>query len=90
MGAGKGGVVSITVADSTPGVPAAELGEVLKPFYRPEYARPRETGGAGLGLAIVKTCVEACAGTVQYRNRSTKGLEAEIRLPAARSFARQA
>jgi len=40
-------------------------------------------GGAGLGLAIVKTCVEACGDTVQCRNRSPKGLEAEIRLPAA-------
>ena len=32
------------------------------PFYRPEAARTRETGGAGLGLAIVRTCVEACSG----------------------------
>jgi two-component system sensor histidine kinase CpxA len=79
----KGGVVSITVADNGPGIPPAELEEVFKPFYRPEFARQRETGGVGLGLAIVKTCVEACGGTVQCRNRSPKGLEAEIRLPAA-------
>jgi two-component system sensor histidine kinase CpxA len=80
----KGGVVSITVADNGPGIPAAELEEVFKPFYRPEFARQRETGGVGLGLAIVRTCVEACGGTVQCRNRSPKGLEAEIRLPAAK------
>ena len=79
----KGGVVSITVADNGPGIPAAELEEVFKPFYRPELARQRETGGVGLGLAIVKTCVEACGGTVQCRNHSPKGLEAEIRLLAA-------
>jgi two-component system sensor histidine kinase CpxA len=78
----KDGVVSITVADNGPGIPPAELEEVFKPFYRPEFARQRETGGVGLGLAIVKTCVEACGGTVQCRNRSPKGLEAEIRLPA--------
>lgn len=80
----KGGVVSITVADNGPGIPASELEEVFKPFYRPEFARQRETGGVGLGLAIVRTCVEACGGTVQCRNRSPKGLEAEIRLPAAK------
>ena len=80
----KEGVVSITVADSGPGIPAAELEEVFKPFYRPELARQRETGGVGLGLAIVKTCVEACGGSVKCRNRSPKGLEVEIRLPAAR------
>ena len=80
----KGGVVSITVADNGPGIPASELEEVFKPFYRPEFARQRETGGVGLGLAIVRTCVEACGGTVKCRNRSPKGLEAEIRLPAAK------
>jgi len=80
----KSGVVSITVADNGPGIPASELEEVFKPFYRPEFARQRETGGVGLGLAIVRTCVEACGGTVQCRNRSPKGLEAVIRLPAAK------
>ena len=79
----RGGVVSISVADNGPGIPASELEEVFKPFYRPEFARQRETGGVGLGLAIVRTCVEACGGTVECRNHSPKGLEAEIQLPAA-------
>ena len=77
-------VVSVTVADNGPGLPTAELEEVFKPFYRPEFARQRETGGVGLGLAIVKRCVEACGGTVSCRNRSPKGLEIEIRLTAAK------
>jgi signal transduction histidine kinase len=75
---GKNGMVSIIVGDSGPGIPPAEIDEVFKPFYRPELARQRETGGVGLGLAIVKTCVEACGGTVHCRNRSHKGLEVEI------------
>lgn len=81
----KEGMVSITVADTGPGIPEAELEGVFKPFYRPELARQRETGGVGLGLAIVRTCIEACGGTVQCRNRSPKGLEVEIRLPAAKT-----
>jgi two-component system sensor histidine kinase CpxA len=81
----KDGMVSITVADQGPGIPETELEAVFKPFYRPEFARQRETGGVGLGLAIVRTCVEACRGTVECRNRSPKGLEVEIRLPAARA-----
>jgi two-component system sensor histidine kinase CpxA len=79
---GSGGV-AITIADSGPGVPDSELEEIFKPFYRPEFARQRETGGAGLGLAIVKSCIEACGGSVACRNRSPKGLEVEMRLPAA-------
>jgi two-component system sensor histidine kinase CpxA len=80
--ANGGGEVSITVCDQGPGLPEPELEEIFKPFYRPEFARQRETGGAGLGLAIVKTCVEACGGTVACRNRTPRGLEVEIRLAA--------
>ena len=79
----KDGMVSITVADNGPGIPEAELESVFKPFYRPELARQRETGGVGLGLTIVRTCIEACGGAVHCRNRSPKGLEVEIKLPIA-------
>jgi two-component system sensor histidine kinase CpxA len=76
-------VVVITVADYGPGVPPQELSEILKPFYRPETARQRETGGAGLGLAIVNTCMNACGGEVLCRNRVPKGFEVEMRVPLA-------
>ena len=79
----KDGMVSITVADCGPGIPEAEMESVFKPFYRPEPARQRETGGVGLGLTIVRTCIEACGGAVHCRNRSPRGLEVEIKLPIA-------
>jgi two-component system sensor histidine kinase CpxA len=78
-----GDQVSITVADHGPGLPEGELENVFRPFYRPELARQRETGGVGLGLAIVRRCIEACGGTVRCRNREPHGLEVEIRLSAA-------
>ncbi len=77
-----GGEVSLIVADCGAGLPEAELAEVFTPFYRPEVSRTRETGGAGLGLAIVKSCVEACRGAVECRNRTPHGLEVVIRLTA--------
>jgi two-component system sensor histidine kinase CpxA len=77
------GQVTITVADSGPGVPDKELEQIFKPFYRPDQARQRETGGTGLGLAIVKKCIEACGGTVACRNLAPRGLAVEVRLPAA-------
>ncbi len=55
-------------------------GDLFRPFFRPETARGRETGGVGLGLAIVKSSIESCNGTVRARNRQPAGFEVEIRL----------
>jgi two-component system sensor histidine kinase CpxA len=79
----EGREIVIAVADSGPGLPGGELERVFTPFYRPDASRNRESGGAGLGLAIVKSCIEACGGRVQCRNRRPSGLEVEIRLCAA-------
>ena len=76
-------LISITVADSGPGVPEHALEEIFAPFYRLDPSRSRETGGLGLGLAIVKSCVESCGGSVHCRNLQPSGLEVEIRLPKA-------
>ena len=65
----------MSVADHGPGVPPEALARLFDPFFRPETARTRETGGVGLGLAIVKSCVEACGGRVAVRNREPSGLE---------------
>ena len=75
------GFALISVSDHGPGVAPAELDEILKPFYRPETARQRETGGVGLGLAIVRTCMDACHGSVTCRNRSPKGFQVDLRVP---------
>ncbi len=71
----------IAIRDHGPGVPAAALGKIFEPFYRPEAARQRTTGGAGLGLAIVKRCVETCGGSVTATLAEPHGLTVSIRLP---------
>ena len=80
----SGAHVIVTVTDSGPGVPEEALHRLFDPFFRPEAARTRETGGAGLGLAIVKSCVEACGGTVAVRNVQPTGLQVEFTLQPAR------
>jgi len=75
--------LTILVMDSGPGLPAELLEKIFQPFYRPDVARHRRTGGAGLGLAIVRSSVEACGGTVEARLREPKGLVFEIQVPAA-------
>lgn len=77
------GEISLSIADSGPGVPAESVDRLFEPFYRLEYARDRESGGAGLGLAIVKSCVETCGGRVSCRNRDPHGLEVSLVLAGA-------
>ena len=77
------GMINITVRDFGPGVPEEDLPHLLDPFYRPDKARTRERGGTGLGLAIVKSCIEACGGSVSYRN-ADPGFEVTLTLKAPR------
>jgi two-component system sensor histidine kinase CpxA len=73
--------VQLRICDEGPGVPEAILHRLCEPFFRPETARTRETGGTGLGLTIVKRSVEACGGSVSIRNRTPRGLCVEFILP---------
>jgi two-component system, OmpR family, sensor histidine kinase CpxA len=48
------GEAIIRVSDRGPGVPATELSNIFRPFYRVADARDRDSGGVGLGLAIAE------------------------------------
>ncbi|WBS02684.1 ATP-binding protein [Pseudoduganella sp. SL102] len=74
--------IRITIDDDGPGIPAARLDDVFKPFYRLDTARHPELGGVGLGLAIARSCIDAHGGNVTLSNRPTGGLRATILLPA--------
>lgn len=79
----SGGELRITVDDDGPGVPPDALARLGEPFFRPESARTRETGGVGLGLTIVRSAVAACGGEVRFGNREPRGFRAEVKLDAA-------
>ena len=70
--------VQIVVEDDGPGVPVESLTRLGEPFYRPELARTRESGGVGLGLAIVRSAIAASGGEVQFSNRQPHGFRAEF------------
>lgn len=57
--------VSITVADSGPGIPASERELIFDRFYRGKDASRRGEVGSGLGLAIVKSLVALHGGSVR-------------------------
>lgn len=58
----------VTVANTGPGIPAADLPHVFERFYRVEKSRDRARGGAGIGLAIVKQLVEDIGGSVGVKS----------------------
>ena len=84
MAENQGDKVLVAVKDRGPGVPEKSMPRLFEPFYRPEAARNRKSGGVGLGLAIVKTCIQACGGTVHAENCSPKGFSVTLELFAAK------
>lgn len=58
------GTVLVSVSNTGPAIPAADLPRVFERFYRVEKSRDAARGGAGIGLAIVRQLVESFGGTV--------------------------
>ena len=56
------GAIEIEVADSGPGIAAADRDRVFEPFFQGGDRAARSDGGAGLGLAISRAIVEAHGG----------------------------
>ena len=73
------GSCAITVTDSGPGLPPADLTRVFERFYRVDKSRSRP--GTGLGLAIVKHLVELHGGSVAAANRPEGGAIFTVTLP---------
>lgn len=79
--------VFIEVADTGPGIAAADLPSVFERFWRADKSRNRRTGGSGLGLAIVRQLVAAHGGEVGVTSVPGEGATFTIRLPAAKESA---
>ncbi|HEX7866380.1 MAG TPA: ATP-binding protein [Variovorax sp.] len=76
--AAPGNRLTVAVVDNGPGIPPDQLENVLKPFYRVEGSRNRNTGGTGLGLAIAHQLATAMGAELTLRNRAEGGLEARL------------
>ena len=76
-----GQVVTLSVSDSGPGIPADQLEAVLEPFVRLDTSRSRDTGGVGLGLTIARMMADRAGASLTLRANERGGLVASASLP---------
>ncbi len=70
-----GGSQRITILDNGPGIEAAALSKLFRPFYT------TKADGTGLGLAVVQKIIVQHGGRVEVRNRPEGGAAFTVTLP---------
>jgi two-component system, OmpR family, osmolarity sensor histidine kinase EnvZ len=75
----ESGLAVVEVLDRGPGIPPAQVDDMLRPFTRMDTAR--STPGTGLGLAIVDRIARLHGGEVKLLPREGGGLRARVELP---------
>jgi signal transduction histidine kinase len=75
------GEATIEVADSGPGIPAAELPRIFERFYRDTNVGEARASGSGLGLAISRSIAEMHGGSIEVASREGEGARFTVHLP---------
>jgi signal transduction histidine kinase len=73
--------VELAVADTGTGIPAAELPNLFRRFFRTERATSDAIPGTGLGLAIAKAIVEGHHGRISVESAEGAGTTFRVFLP---------
>ena len=81
MSARKGRASCSPFVTTAPALKRPRWPHLAEPFYRPDSARTRATGGVGLGLYLCKLVAQAHGGSLAVRN-AHPGLEVRVLLPA--------
>ncbi len=84
VGTSRRGEQYMSVKDSGPGIPTAEIPRVMSPFGQGSLATATNEGGSGLGLPIVKGLVDLHRGKFDLKTRLRQGTEVKISFPANR------
>jgi len=75
------GDVMLSVTDTGPGIPAADLETIFEEFRQAEGLLAQRKGGTGLGLAIAKKIVEMHGGKIWVESEVGKGSTFTFSLP---------
>lgn len=71
----------IEVKDEGEGIPQERLDGVFEPFFQGRSSETSTMKGFGLGLSLCKQVALAHSGTIELKNRTVKGLIAQVMLP---------
>ena len=81
----RGRYITITISDNGPGIPAAFLPRLFKPFSRENESITRQSEGLGLGLMVAKGIARKLGGDLMCTRAETEGpghgSEFEIKVP---------
>ncbi len=77
----EAGILTVTVDDDGPGIPADRREDVFKPFMRLDPARNLDASGTGLGLTIARDIARAHGGDISLADGPLGGLRAIVRVP---------
>lgn len=80
-------MLSVTVADTGPGIAAERLEAIFQEFEQESAATGHTFGGTGLGLAISRRIVERMGGTITVLSRPGAGSMFQVSIPVAEAVA---
>ena len=75
------GLLTVTVDDDGPGIPASQRADAFRPFVRLDNARNLDETGTGLGLAIALDIARAHGGDLRLEDSAMGGLRAVVQIP---------
>ncbi len=76
--------IGIRVADTGPGIPAAELPHIFDRYQQASTASHTSVSGSGLGLALVRDLAELHGGSVEASSELGRGTTVTVWLPSGR------
>ena len=76
-----GNMLTVTVDDDGPGIPADRRADAFRPFVRLDHARNLDETGTGLGLAIALDIARGHGGDIRLETSPMGGLRAAVQIP---------
>jgi signal transduction histidine kinase len=82
QGSTVGNQITLTLANTGPGIDPDDIGHIFDQFYRGEKSRATARGGSGLGLTIVKRIIDMHGGSITVESTPGQWTTLTIHLPA--------